>query len=92
MTVVELIVYLIVGGVCGAIARAVAGGTPGGFVVSMLVGVTGGARIESDRSALSTFALRKRGPLQAGVAIAVGVACHPRGRRRRWPARHLSGR
>ena len=41
MTVLELIVYLIVGGVCGAIARAVVGGTAGGFVISLLVGFLG---------------------------------------------------
>jgi uncharacterized membrane protein YeaQ/YmgE (transglycosylase-associated protein family) len=41
MTVLELIVYLVVGGVCGAIALAVAGGSAGGFVISMLVGFLG---------------------------------------------------
>jgi uncharacterized membrane protein YeaQ/YmgE (transglycosylase-associated protein family) len=41
MTVLEFIVYLVVGGVCGAIALAVAGGTAGGFIVSLLVGFLG---------------------------------------------------
>jgi uncharacterized membrane protein YeaQ/YmgE (transglycosylase-associated protein family) len=41
MTLLELIIYLVIGGVCGAIARAVAGGTPGGFFISMLVGFLG---------------------------------------------------
>jgi uncharacterized membrane protein YeaQ/YmgE (transglycosylase-associated protein family) len=41
MTLLELIIYLFIGGVCGAIARAVAGGTPGGFVISLVVGFLG---------------------------------------------------
>ncbi len=41
MTVLELIVYLVIGGVCGAIALAVAGGSAGGFVISLLVGFLG---------------------------------------------------
>ncbi len=41
MTLLELIVYLVIGGVCGAIARAVAGGTSGGFIISLLVGFLG---------------------------------------------------
>jgi uncharacterized membrane protein YeaQ/YmgE (transglycosylase-associated protein family) len=41
MTLLELIVYLVIGGVCGAIARAAAGGTAGGFVISLLVGFLG---------------------------------------------------
>jgi uncharacterized membrane protein YeaQ/YmgE (transglycosylase-associated protein family) len=41
MTLLEFIIYLVVGGICGAIARAIAGGTPGGFVISLMVGFLG---------------------------------------------------